>query len=46
MRKKTFYQLIGKRAQDILLSGIALIILSPIILIVAILVKTKLGSLV
>ncbi|NBH39740.1 sugar transferase [Enterococcus faecalis] len=44
MRKKTFYQLIGKRALDILLSGIALIILSPIILIVAILVKTKLGS--
>jgi undecaprenyl phosphate N,N'-diacetylbacillosamine 1-phosphate transferase len=44
MRRQTFYQLFGKRILDILLSGIALIILSPIILLVAILVKTKLGS--
>ncbi|WP_394897000.1 sugar transferase [Enterococcus hirae] len=44
MRKKTFYQLFGKRISDILLSGIALIVLSPIILIVGILVRIKLGS--
>ena len=44
MRKKTFYQLFGKRILDILLSGIALIVLSPIILIVGILVRIKLGS--
>ncbi|EGP4927564.1 sugar transferase, partial [Enterococcus faecium] len=44
MRKKTFYQLFWKRILDILLSGIALIVLSPIILIVGILVRIKLGS--
>lgn len=44
MSKKTFYQLFGKRILDILLSGIALIVLSPIILILCILVKIKLGS--
>ncbi|MEY8305516.1 sugar transferase [Enterococcus faecium] len=44
MRKKTFYQLFGKRILDILLSGIALIVLSPIILIVGILVRIKPGS--
>ena len=44
MRKKTFYQLFGKRILDILLSGIALIVLSPIILIVGFLVRIKLGS--
>ncbi|EME8112512.1 sugar transferase [Enterococcus faecium] len=44
MRKKTFYQLFGKRILDILLSGIALIVLSPLILIVGILVRIKLGS--
>ena len=44
MRKKTFYQLFGKRILDILLSGIALIVFSPIILIVGILVRIKLGS--
>lgn len=44
MRKKTFYQLFGKRIVDILLSGIALIVLSPIILIVGFLVRIKLGS--
>ena len=33
-----------KRLLDILLSGLALIVLSPILLIVAILVRTKLGS--
>ncbi|WP_174784275.1 MULTISPECIES: sugar transferase [Enterococcus] len=44
MRKKTFYQLFGKRILDILLSGITLIVLSPIILIVGVLVRIKLGS--
>ena len=44
MRKKTFYQLFGKRILDILLSGIAHIVLSPIILIVGFLVRIKLGS--
>ncbi|HFV0323247.1 TPA: sugar transferase [Streptococcus pyogenes] len=44
MRKKTFYQLFWKRILDILLSGIALIVLSPIILIVGVLVRIKLGS--
>ncbi|EOS8016778.1 sugar transferase [Enterococcus hirae] len=44
MRRKTFYQLFGKRILDILLSGIALIVLSPIILIVGFLVRIKLGS--
>ncbi|TNW89722.1 sugar transferase [Enterococcus faecium] len=44
MRKKTFYQLFGKRILDILLSGIALIVLSPIILIVGFLVRIKLSS--
>ncbi|WP_187356233.1 sugar transferase, partial [Enterococcus faecium] len=44
MRKKTFYQLFWKRILDILLSEIALIVLSPIILIVGILVRIKLGS--
>ncbi|HGI5791486.1 TPA: sugar transferase, partial [Streptococcus pyogenes] len=43
-RKKTFYQLFWKRILDILLSGIALIVLSPIILIVGVLVRIKLGS--
>ena len=33
-----------KRLLDIILSGIALVILSPVLLIVAILVRTKLGS--
>ncbi|MCG4732677.1 sugar transferase [Casaltella massiliensis] len=38
------YERFIKRALDMILSGIAIIILSPILLIVAILVKTKLGS--
>lgn len=33
-----------KRLLDILLSGFALIVLSPVLLVVAILVKTRLGS--
>lgn len=38
------YKKYVKRIQDMVLSGIALIILSPILLIVAILVRIKLGS--
>lgn len=41
---KGFYEKYVKRSLDLILSLIALIILSPIILIVAILVRTKLGS--
>ena len=40
----TFYEKYIKRLLDILLSGLALIVLSPVLLIVAILVKIKLGS--
>lgn len=43
-RKRTFYELIIKRPMDFLLSLIALIVLSPAMLIVAILVKIKLGG--
>ena len=39
MYKKCF-----KRLLDIILSGVALVVLSPVLLIVAILVRTKLGS--
>ena len=39
-----FYGKYIKRGLDILLSGLALVILSPVILVVAILVRTKLGS--
>ena len=39
-----FYRKFGKRALDILLSGCAILVLSPVLLIVAILVRTKLGS--
>ena len=38
------YKYFVKRLLDIVLSGIALIVLSPILIIVAILVRTKLGS--
>ena len=43
-RKKGFYESYIKRPQDLILSLIALLLLSPILLIVAILVRTKLGS--
>ena len=43
-RRRGMYERFIKRALDMILSGIAIIILSPILLIVAILVKTKLGS--
>lgn len=41
---KGVYERYGKRALDILCSGIALIVLSPVLGVTAILVKTKLGS--
>ncbi|SDJ85712.1 sugar transferase [Natronincola ferrireducens] len=43
-RKKGFYEKFIKRPQDLFLSISALIVLSPILFIVAILVRTKLGS--
>ena len=43
-RKVGFYEKFIKRPMDMILSGVALIILSPVLIIVAILVKTKLGS--
>lgn len=42
--KKKFYEKYVKRLQDILLALIALIVLSPILLITALLVRIKLGS--
>ena len=39
-----FYEKYGKRFLDFFLSGIALIILSPVLLVTAILVRVKLGS--
>ena len=42
--KKRFYEKFIKRPQDLILSLVALILLSPILFIVAILVRLKLGS--
>lgn len=44
MHKKGFYESYIKRPQDFCLSLLALIVLSPVLLIVAILVRTKLGA--
>lgn len=44
MHKKGFYEKFIKRPMDFVLSLIALIILSPVLLIVALLVRIKLGS--
>ena len=44
MPRRTLYTLLFKRIFDILLSVLALLVLSPIMLIVAVLVRTKLGS--
>ncbi|MGY3703530.1 hypothetical protein BW731_09110 [Vagococcus martis] len=44
MIEETFYVKYMKRFLDIILSGLALIVLSPVYLVVAILVRTKLGS--
>ena len=43
-KKKGFYEKYIKAPQDVFLACIALIILSPVLLVVAILVRTKLGS--
>lgn len=43
-QKETFYEKFIKRIQDLILSLIALILLSPLFLIVSIIVKAKLGS--
>jgi undecaprenyl phosphate N,N'-diacetylbacillosamine 1-phosphate transferase len=43
-RKKGFYERFMKRPMDFILALIAIIVLSPILLVVAILVRTKLGS--
>ncbi|WP_312370259.1 sugar transferase [Lachnoclostridium sp.] len=43
-RKRGFYEKFIKRLQDLILSSIALVILSPIFLLIAILVRIKLGS--
>lgn len=43
-RKKGIYEKYIKRPQDFILSLLAIIVLSPVLLIVAILVRTKLGS--
>lgn len=43
-KKKTIYQKYIKRLLDIVLSLLAIIVLSPVLLIVALLVRTKLGS--
>ena len=43
-RKRGFYEKYIKRIFDIVLAGLALIILSPVIAIVALLVRVKLGS--
>ncbi|WP_373125028.1 sugar transferase [Blautia producta] len=42
--KKSFFEKYIKRPIDVVLSGIALILLSPVLLITAILVRVKLGS--
>jgi undecaprenyl phosphate N,N'-diacetylbacillosamine 1-phosphate transferase len=44
MNKKGFYQRFFKRPMDFVISLLAVIILSPLIVVLAILVKTKLGS--
>ena len=38
------YRLFIKRGLDIILSGMALLVLSPVFLVVAVLVRVKLGS--
>lgn len=44
MHKKGFYETYIKRPQDVLLSSLALVLLSPVIGVTAIMVRTKLGS--
>lgn len=42
--KASFYEKYIKRLMDILLSGVALVVLSPVLLVTALLVRTRLGS--
>lgn len=42
--KASFYEKYIKRLMDMVLSGIALVVLSPVLLVTALLVRTKLGS--
>ena len=42
--KKGFYQRFIKVPQDVFIALLALVVLSPVILVVAVLVRTKLGS--
>ena len=42
--KPTFYEKYVKRALDIVLAGGALVVLSPVLAVTAVLVRTKLGS--
>ena len=42
--KPTFYEKYTKRAMDVILSGCALVVLSPVLGVTALLVRTKLGS--
>ena len=42
--QKSFYRKFGKRALDVLVSGGAIVVLSPVMGVTAVLVKTKLGS--
>ena len=44
MHRKGFYEKFIKRPQDFLLALIATVILSPVLLVTAVLVRTKLGS--
>lgn len=44
MKSNTFYNIYIKRLLDIIISGVALLLLSPLFLIIYILVKVKLGS--
>lgn len=44
MNRQSFYQRFGKRMLDVIFSTIGLVVLSPVFFIVAILVRTKLGS--
>ena len=42
--KRTFYERVVKRIIDLIVSGVALVILSPVLLLTAIFVRMKLGS--
>lgn len=44
MKKIKLYERYGKRIQDIFLSSIALIVLFPVLIILYILIRCKLGS--